>query len=184
MDRAARLTRGACVDARAGGRLPLSPALDPRTHEHDSLLHSIWGNPPTLSPQTFAWNSPTYHAAEIPAVGAIGTARSIARLYGSLEQLLAPETLELGRTTVSEGWDEAHGCPRRFGVGFELQTEATALGPPPEAFGHGGAGGSSHGCWPEQRVGFSYAMNLMRDGEPVDPRARALLAALHGSLVA
>ena len=71
---------------------------------------------------------------------------------------------------------------RRFGVGFELQHDATSLGPPADAFGHGGAGGSTHGAWPSHRVGFSYAMNLMRDDEPVDPRAQALLAALYHSL--
>ncbi len=39
-----------------------------------------------------------------------------------------------------------------------------------------------HGAWPSHGVGFSYAMNLMRDDEPVDPRAQALLAALYDSL--
>ena len=96
--------------------------------------------------------------------------------------MLAPATLELARTPLADGWDELHGTRRRFGVGFELQRDVMSLGPPPDAFGHGGAGGSTHGAWPSHGVGFSYAMNLMRDDEPVDPRPQALLAALHRSL--
>ena len=66
-----------------------------------------------------------------------------------------------------------------FGVGFELQTERMRLGPVPGAFGHGGAGGSCHGAWPEQGIGFSYAMSRLRDDHDVDPRSKALLGALH-----
>jgi CubicO group peptidase (beta-lactamase class C family) len=66
-----------------------------------------------------------------------------------------------------------------FGVGFQLQTDTLTLGPEPGAFGHGGAGGSVHGRWPRQRLGFSYAMNQLRD-DPGDMRAAALLTALHG----
>jgi CubicO group peptidase (beta-lactamase class C family) len=163
---------------------PVNPLLAPETHRRDPFVRSIWGNPPVLSRDTFAWNSPEFHAAEIPAAGGIGTARSMACLYGSLERLLSPQTLELGRTTISEGWDETHAIPRRYGVGFALHTDAMSLGPPTDAFGHGGAGGSSHGCWPELRVGFSYTMSLMRDDEPLDPRPNSLLAALHRAVTA
>jgi CubicO group peptidase (beta-lactamase class C family) len=153
-----------------------SGAFDERAFAREPILRSIWGNPPTFARETFAWNDPAYHAAEIPGVGGIGTARDVARLYASLDELLSPEALELATTTLSNGWDELHGSQRRFGVGFALQTEADPG--PPDAFGHGGAGGSAHGAWPSRRIGFSYAMNLMRDDEPTDPRAQALLAAL------
>jgi hypothetical protein len=115
--------------------------------------------------------------AQIPGAGAIGTARSVAKLYGSLDALLDTRTLSLGRTTLSEGWDLTLAQPLRFGVGFQLSTELSALGPVPDAFGHPGAGGSTHGCWPRHRVGFSYAMNLMRD-DPDEARGQVLLQAL------
>jgi hypothetical protein len=54
------------------------------------------------------------------------------------------------------------------------------LGPVERAFGHPGAGGSTHGAWPDAGVGFSYAMNLLRDDQ--DGRGRRLLRALAGSL--
>jgi hypothetical protein len=66
-----------------------------------------------------------------------------------------------------------------FGVGFQLQTEEHPFGPAADGFGHGGAGGSIHGAWPALRVGFSYAMNLMRDDEDEDGRGKALLRTLY-----
>jgi CubicO group peptidase (beta-lactamase class C family) len=148
----------------------------------DPLIRSVWGNPPTFG-DAFPWNRRDYHAAEIPGAGAIGTAPSIARLYGALvdgsERVLREETVRLGRTELSRGREPLLEVPMAFGVGFQLQTEERSLGPPADAFGHGGAGGSKHGAWPELRVGFSYAMNMMRDDEDDSGRSASLLRALH-----
>ncbi len=165
-----------------------SPAAE---QDHDSLIALADRNPPLFDPGSFPWNSRTFHEAEIPGAGAIGTARSIARLYGCLARggeldgfrLISESTLLLGRAQLSRGLDPRGGDPLAFGVGFALQTERLALGPPADAFGHGGAGGSMHGAWPRQRVGFSYAMNRMRDDQAVDPRMRPLLQALHRSVL-
>jgi hypothetical protein len=56
-----------------------------------------------------------------------------------------------------------------------------ALGPKADAFGHTGSGGSRHGCWPDERLGFSYAMTELQP-EARDVRARRLLAALGEAL--
>ena len=61
--------------------------------------------------------------------------------------------------------------------------ELSALGPAPDAFGHAGAGGSRHGAWPGNRVGFSYPMNEARATDP-DRRPLSLLAALHTAITA
>jgi CubicO group peptidase (beta-lactamase class C family) len=114
---------------------------------------------------------------EIPAANAIGTARSIATLYARLDELLQPETILLGRTELSRGTRAVTEFPYAFGVGFELQTELGALGPPPNAFGHTGSGGGSHGAWPDERVGFSYLPTELRPSAS-DDRARRLLADL------
>ena len=166
-----------------------APFLDPGLWARDALVESIWGNPPLWgdpvhwTPETFPWNTRAFHGAEIAGAGAIGAARAIATLYGVLAQggapLLSRETLALGRRTVADGLDEVHGNRLRTGIGFQLQTELRLLGPPDDAFGHNGAGGSSHGAWPEHRIGFSYAMNLMRDPTSDDQRALRVLTALH-----
>ncbi len=79
---------------------------------------------------------------------------------------------------LSRGVCAVTGFPYAFGVGFELQTELGSLGPPADAFGHTGSGGSAHGAWPEQRVGFSYLPTVLRSSD-TDDRARRLLAALY-----
>jgi CubicO group peptidase (beta-lactamase class C family) len=138
------------------------------------LLEALYG--PML--HGFPWNAPAFHAAEIPAANAIGTARALALLYGRLETILRPETIRLGRTELSRGVCAVTALPYAFGVGFELQTERGALGPPAGAFGHTGSGGSAHGAWPDERVGFSYLPTLLRRSD-TDDRARRHLDALY-----
>jgi len=145
--------------------------------EPGPLLEALYG--PLL--HRFVWNEPAFHAAEIPAANAIGTARSIALLYGRLEEVLRPETILLGRTELSRGVCAVTDLPYAFGVGFELQTERRSLGPPANAFGHTGSGGSAHGAWPDERVGFSYIPTELRSSD-TDDRARRLLAELHDEL--
>jgi CubicO group peptidase (beta-lactamase class C family) len=148
--------------------------------EKDPLQRAI-NNPPRYEPGSFPWNEPAWHAAEVPSSNGIGTARSIARFYASLDRMLTADVLRLAATPLSTRYDPLMGRQTSFGVGFQLQTDTLPLGPPADAFGHGGAGGSRHGRWPRQRLGFSYAMNLLRD-DPGDVRAEMLLTALHGCL--
>jgi CubicO group peptidase (beta-lactamase class C family) len=175
-----------------GPRWGLNPIAAPERREHDELLGLIWDNPPIFPPDHIPWNTRAFHAAEIGAAGAIGTARSIARLYGCLARggeidgvrILAPETIELGRTQLSGGHDPLSDQPMAFGIGFQLQTERPRFGAPHDAFGHDGAGGSIHCAWPSHRTGISYAMNEMRDDPDGDPRSQTLLAALLTALEA
>lgn len=163
-----------------------SPAADPRRLADDELFHRIWRNPPIFPTDHIPWNSPNLHQAEIPGAGAIGTARSIARLYGCLAMggeidgitLLTPAALEQGRLPLADGINPFDGHPMAYGVGFQLQTSIRALGPASDAFGHDGAGGSVHAAWPRNGIGFSYCMNQLRDAETIDSRRRALLIAL------
>ena len=143
----------------------------------DALRQSV-NNPPRYDVGSFPWNERAWHAAEVPSSNGIGTARSIARFYAGLEQLISASTLRLGTTPLCSRYDPILDKPTTFGVGFELQTELHPLGPPADAFGHGGAGGSKHGFWPSQRLGFSYAMNRLF-AEAGDIRGTALLDALH-----
>jgi CubicO group peptidase (beta-lactamase class C family) len=179
LPRVARLRRadGYTVSALAGPEPP-----DPR-------LALVYGNPPLTS---LNWSSPALLQAQIPGANAVATARAMARLYGCLVTggaghhpavvgLLPREVVELGRRELSCGIDPLSGRPLRFGVGFELAGTPSALGPAPDAFGHTGSGGSSHGGWPGLRTGFSFVTSELRL-ESQDPRARSLLAALHNTL--
>jgi len=153
----------------------------------DGLWASIWENPVLLLPPRLPWNEPAWHAAEIAAANGIGTARSLARLYGALAcggaldgvRIVSREALALACAPLASGTDPFVEERLTFGVGFMLQTEDAPFGPARVAFGHDGAGGSVHGAWPEERVGFSYAMNELRDDPAGDARASTLLDALH-----
>ncbi len=159
--------------------------------EKDPLLKSVWGNPVIFDRATFFWNERRVHAAEIPGASGIATMRGVAKVYGCLAAggapLLKEETVRLGRTMLSSGYDVLNDVHWRFGVGFQLPSETIYFGPAGPAgdgFGHGGAGGSHHGAWPSLGIGYSYAMNQMRDSARPDPRAKALLEALHAAATA
>jgi CubicO group peptidase (beta-lactamase class C family) len=145
----------------------------------------VYFNPPVFADPP-PWNAPELHAAENAAVGGIGTARSLARLYGCLAEggsldgvrLCSPEAIANAAALRVRATEPYADEPMAFGLGFELQSELMAFGPPLDAFGHTGAGGSVHGAWPRQRAGFSYCMNEMRT-MPGDRRGRRLLEALY-----
>ncbi len=152
----------------------------------DSMIGKAFMNPMITSPNTREWR-----AAEIPAANGHGTARALARVYGALAaggeldgvRVLSRETIDAARTEHSYGKDEVLPLVTRIGLGFMLPTEEEPLAPNPRAFGHAGAGGSYGHADPESRFGFGYTMNLMHTGLwLVDPRARALVAAVYESL--
>jgi CubicO group peptidase (beta-lactamase class C family) len=156
----------------------------------DELWRSIYRNPSILSTSVTMFNSRAVHAADIPGGNAIGTARSVARLYGALVRggevdgvrIVSAAALERAREVLASGTCGYTGERVAYGLGFALQSPDAMFGPARVAFGHPGAGGSLHGAWPEERTGFSYAMNEMRDDPAGDDRLRALLEALHACL--
>lgn len=166
------------------GMLAFDEGFSPEQRQ-DPTLVSAWGNPP-LFPRDLPWNSRDYHAAEIAGAGGIADARSMARYYGAMAmggtldgvQILRPESVALGRAEQSRFMDPYIVEAMAFGVCWALQTPQTRFGPAPDAFGHSGAGGSIHGAWPTQRVGFSYVMNQMR-ADPEDLRSRHILRRLY-----
>jgi CubicO group peptidase (beta-lactamase class C family) len=151
----------------------------------DPRLRFVYANPPL----SLDGQDPALLAVEVPGANCVTTARAMAQMYGCLAsggkigdvRLLDPDTIELGRRQLSAGDDPLSGRPLRFGVGFEIAPNPSALGPPPDAFGHTGAGGSSHGAWPSLRTGFSFIVSEMRP-EDDDGRARRVLDALHAAV--
>jgi CubicO group peptidase (beta-lactamase class C family) len=172
------------------GKIELGPDMAPYEtfppeQRADPTFASTWGNPP-LFPTDLPWNTRAYHAAEIAGAGGIANARSMARYYGAMTlggtldgvQILKPETITLGRAELSRFMDPYIAEAMAFGICWALQTPQTRFGPAPTAFGHSGAGGSIHGGWPTERVGFSYVMNQMR-ADPEDLRSRHVLRRLY-----
>ena len=134
---------------------------------------AAFNNPPISSNEGMEANTKQWRNAEIPAANGHGTARSIAKLYGILANggsrdgihVLSPETIEKGRQTQSDGKDLVLGGMRtRFGLGFMLGTENVSMGPNPNAFGHGGAGGSLGFSDPDNNISLGFVMNQMHPG--------------------
>lgn len=167
----------------------LNPLAEGCLDKTDELLQRVWGNPPVFPADRVPWNSQDLRRAEIPGINAVGTARSVASLFSQLASGTGAGPFSARATTVARRslscfTEPFTGEPMTYGAGLQLQTELRVLGPPPDAFGHAGAGGSVHAAWPSQGVGVSYAMNQLRYSPSGDPRSRALLAAAHGALVA
>ena len=134
---------------------------------------AAFNNPPISSSEGMEANTKQWRNAEIPAANGHGTARSIAKLYGILANggsrdgihVLSPETIEKGRQTQSDVKDLVLGGMRtRFGLGFMLGTENVSMGPNPNAFGHGGAGGSLGFSDPDNNISLGFVMNQMHPG--------------------
>jgi CubicO group peptidase (beta-lactamase class C family) len=143
-------------------------------------------------PPAGGMNSRAWRAAEIPAANGHGSARGLARIYeaiaagGTLDgvRVLSREQIDVARTEQRHGLDAVIPVmPTKFGLGFQLGTEAEPIGPNPRAFGHSGAGGSFGFADPEAGLAFGYAMNRMEAGLfLIGPRATALMNAAFDSL--
>ncbi|MFD9324813.1 serine hydrolase domain-containing protein [Streptomyces sp. NPDC060065] len=173
----------------AGPGALLPPTDDAHQPDDGDPLRTLTRNPLAEADAPALWNSAAFRRAEVPAVGAHVTARSMARFYACLARggeldgvrVLSERTVASARRELRCGTEPLWGSPMAYGTGFELGTELGLLGPAPDAFGHAGAWGSRHGAWPADRVGFSYAMNEARAQWP-DRRPLDLLDALHEAL--
>jgi CubicO group peptidase (beta-lactamase class C family) len=108
------------------------------------------------------WNDPAVLAAAIPGGNGVGTARDIARLWGSLATRASPLSGEaLARATAQrwQGIEEMTGVEWRVGLGVMLSNAFADFGPNARAFGHPGAGGAVGFVDPDRRLGVGYVPN-------------------------
>lgn len=131
---------------------------------------------------------PDHLDAEVPGANGVATARAMAGMYGALvdrrpgaRRLVADATLHDALRGRSCGTDPLTGRLLRFGFGFEINPNPSCLGASHDAFGHTGAGGSTHGAWPSHGIAYSYVVREYRP-ESNDGRAARLLGALWRAL--
>ena len=122
-------------------------------------------------------------AAELPAGGAIGDARALAKIYAALigrvdgVRLISAEAMEQARAPQTAGLGPppsfaklARGEWQPYGLGFELPAAVKPmLGA--GAFGHAGAGGRWGFAHPQSGVAVGYVCNTMIES-PTAPDAR------------
>jgi CubicO group peptidase (beta-lactamase class C family) len=139
------------------------PDGPPPGFDGTELQARVAGNP---APAVADVNSRAWRAAEIPAAGGTGNARSVARVH----TILANGGVAGGRRFMSgagcrraldlqvAGQDLVLGMPLRFGLGFAL---GDRLMPNPRTLYWGGYGGSLTIVDLDARSTFCYVMNRM-----------------------
>lgn len=185
----------AAEEARTARLVPPARPSDPKVQAlYDqfmgpgTLLGRVMTGPSNLFHYDEMWNTRALHAAEMPSSNGIGSARSLARLYGALIgevdgiRLLARDSLARATAVQAQGTDAVLGMPTAFGLGF-MRPPSLSLAAAPAAFGHPGAGGSLGIADAEKGFALGYVMNKMDMGLTGDPRARDLVAAVYESLV-
>jgi len=133
--------------------------------------------------------TPQWREAEHPAANGHGTAEAVAALYsiyanrGKLrgEEILSPATYDALTRVRIAGPElvlpfDVHWCA---GI---MRNNRGALGPNPNALGHGGRGGSVGMADPDHRLSAAYVMNKMSPALVGDARWRRLVDALYESL--
>ncbi len=169
----------ASEDARVAELLPPPAAL--AAEMSSELQRNMATNPgiDVAETRTRAWR-----AAEIPAAGGTGNARSVAEIH----TILANGGTAKGKTFLSEagcrraldcqieGADLCLGIPVRYGMGFGLPGGMVPL-PNANSCYWGGYGGSIAIVDMDARTTFSYVMNRMEGTTTGDARGFALVMA-------
>jgi CubicO group peptidase (beta-lactamase class C family) len=134
------------------------------------------------------FNTRAVHAAEVPAAGGIGDARSLARMYAACigevdgHRLLSPEAMTAASRQRTEGPDVVIlNLDLQFGLGFFVPSTLLQLGGP-RSFGHFGMGGSAGWADPEVGLAYGYVMNRMELGLAGDLRSYNLINACYDAV--
>jgi len=161
---------------------------------------SASGDPTSIAARTFA--SPRldatepltreWRAAEIPAAGGIGNARSVARIHSALAcggsvdgvKLMSQAGVERVLEEQTRGTDIVSGVPVVFGMGFGLNDPTFPVSPNPRSFFWGGWGGSLAIVDLDARVSIAYVMNHMAPKLLGDQRGGSIAMAVYQSRAA
>ena len=171
----------ATEDHRVADLTPPPPGAGLGAGATDPLITNMATNPAInpLDTRTRAWR-----AAEIPAAGGTGNARSVALIhtilanggYAGGKQIMSEAGCRKAMELQIEGTDKILGMPVRYGLGFGLPG-GLANFPNPNTIFWGGYGGSLAVIDMDQRATYAYAMNRMASTTTGDMRAFGMLMA-------
>ncbi len=175
-------------DARVGELIPPgAPPAPPVVPEPGSVAARMQQGATltALEPQSRAWR-----AAEIPAAGGIGNARSVARVHSALAcggsvdgvKLMSSAGVERALEEQKNGVDLLLGMPMRYGMGFGLSNPTMPFCANERSFFWGGWGGSLALIDLENRVSIAYVMNRMDADLLGDVRGGSLAASVYQAL--
>ncbi|HWB06534.1 MAG TPA: serine hydrolase domain-containing protein [Verrucomicrobiales bacterium] len=131
--------------------------------------------------------------AALPAIGGVGSARGLGRIYALLagggiwngRTLVPPVVMEQLTTRLVNGMDRVLLMPTAFSAGCMMDPAGADggklrkhFGRSEKAFGHPGAGGSHAFADPERGIAFAYVMNQMELGVMPNEKSLRMVAAL------
>jgi CubicO group peptidase (beta-lactamase class C family) len=133
--------------------------------------------PPTLSATQAVFGRPDVRRSCNPGAGAIGNAKSCARVFAMLAnggeldgvRLLSESRVRMFSAPRPEGWDLTLGDHTRMGIaGFWIanpgEGQAAPIGDSISAYGHPGAGGNMSLCDPAHRLAIGITANRLGGG--------------------
>jgi CubicO group peptidase (beta-lactamase class C family) len=133
------------------------------------------------------FNRDELRVLEMPAVNGTGTARALAKLYGSAatggrEIGLSPSVFnalkEAAIPPTNGVRDKIMFVDTSFSLGFVKPSSLTVFGSSDDAFGTPGVGGSFGFADPDSGIGYGYVMNKLGFHPVSDPRELGLRNAL------
>ena len=143
------------------------------------------------------WDSPAALAAEIPAAGGVGNARSLAGMYSALAHasrvgrvaFSREDIVRMGAVQSAAGEDAMIFAPGRWTLGF-MKGATSPRGVEPavrvvlseDAFGHTGHGGSIGFADPGADLAFGYVMNQMDPDLGLSAKGQSLVDAAYRSI--
>ena len=138
-----------------------------------------------LEPRTRAWR-----AAEIPAAGGTGNARSVGRVHSALAcggevdgvRLLSPAGVDRIFEVQSEDVDQVLGVRMKLGMGFGLMNDTVPLSASERACFWGGWGGSIALIDVDRQLTVTYVMNKMANGLVGDIRGAMIVISAYQAL--
>lgn len=176
-------------DGRVGELIPPAQGLGASATDPESIAARTFAGPNIngTEPKTRAWR-----AAEIPAAGGFGNARSVARIHSALAcggsvdgvRLMSQAGVERVLEEQTRGQDLVLGIPVVFGMGFGLNDPSFPISPNPRTFFWGGWGGSLAIIDLDARVSIAYVMNHMEANLVGDKRGAGIAMAVYQSLAA
>jgi CubicO group peptidase (beta-lactamase class C family) len=145
------------------------------------------GVPSDVNPFDGDYNRDDVRSVEMPSSNGIGTARSVAKLYGTAATggepigLTADVLSALAAPAIPPSRslrDKVLNVDTSFSLGFTKPTPTLVFGSSGNAYGTNGFGGSFGFADPETGIGFGYVMNKLGFHLYSDPRELALRQAV------
>ncbi len=132
-------------------------------------------------------NKPDAWRLGLPAMGGVGTARSLALFYDATlrSSLFSPAIKTALQDVVVSGQDQVLMQSTAFSHGFMKdpmtngRKDRQLFGPSETAYGHPGAGGSHAFADPENGISFCYTMNQMELAVLPNEKSRSMVRALY-----